>query len=294
MKRPTRPVLRYHGGKWKLAPWLLTFFPAHRVYVEPFGGGASVLMRKPRSYAEVYNDLDDEIVNVFRVLREPATAEALRSAVALTPFSRTEFRASYGPPPADPVERARRIVVRSCMGFGSAAVNRDHRTGFRANSNRSETTPAHDWVNWPHSVDGYVERLRGVVIENHDYRRVIAQHDSARTLFYLDPPYPFATRSFPRGAVNPFCYRHEMQDDDHRELAVMLRGVAGMVVLSGYPCDLYDLELYPDWERRQVRAHAGGKVQSVRTEVVWLNAACAAALRGPGQHAFDLTPAVSQ
>lgn len=292
MTAPTRPVLRYHGGKWKLAPWLLSFFPAHRVYVEPFGGGASVLFRKPRSYAEVYNDLDDEIVNVFRVLRDPATANRKRFAVALTPYSRTEFRATYGSPADDPIERARRIVVRSCMGFGSAAVNRDHRTGFRPNSNRSGTTPAHDWVNWPGNVDAYVERLRGVIIENHDYRRVIAQHDGPTTLFYVDPPYPFSTRSFPRGAVNPFCYRHELRDDDHRELAGILRSVAGLVVLSGYPCELYDRELYPDWTRREVTAHAGGKVKSKRTEVVWLNPACDAALRGlGGQLQLDEVPA---
>ena len=66
---PTRPVLRYHGGKFRLAPWILTFFPRHTVYVEPFGGAAPVLLQKERLGAECYNDLDGEVVNLFRVLR---------------------------------------------------------------------------------------------------------------------------------------------------------------------------------------------------------------------------------
>lgn len=92
---PTRPVLRWHGGKWKLAPWIMAHLPAHRCYVEPFGGAGSVLLRKPRAYAEVYNDLDDEVVGLFRVLREPAQAARLVEQLALTPFARTEFSEAY-------------------------------------------------------------------------------------------------------------------------------------------------------------------------------------------------------
>lgn len=88
-----RPLLRYHGGKWRLAPWIISFFPDHRIYTEAYGGAASVLLRKKRSYAEVYNDLDGEIVNLFRVLRNPAQARELIRLVALTPFAREEFEA---------------------------------------------------------------------------------------------------------------------------------------------------------------------------------------------------------
>src|SRR5690606_19105648 len=122
MTQPRRPVLRWHGGKWLLAPWIIEHFPAHRVYVEPFGGAGSVLMRKPRTYAEIWNDLDGEVVNIFRVLRSP-DANRLVDALRLTPFSRQEFTGAYEPS-SDPVERARRLVIRSFMGFGSNGHNR--------------------------------------------------------------------------------------------------------------------------------------------------------------------------
>jgi DNA adenine methylase len=264
---PPRPVLRWHGGKYLLAPWVLQHCPAHHVYVEPFGGAASVLLRKARSYAEVYNDLDHEVVNVFRVLQsQPGELERL---LRVTPFAREEFVLSYERS-ADPLEQARRTIIRSFMGFGSNSHTTP--TGFRCNSNRSGSTPAHDWVNYPDALAYFAERLAGVVLENRPALDVIRQHDSAATLHYVDPPYPFGTRSDAQAD-----YRHEMSDDDHRALAAVLRGVAGMVALSGYPCALYDEELFPDWQRVERRALADGAKE--RTEVLWLNAACWAALK---------------
>lgn len=219
MTEPRRPILRYHGGKWMLAPWLIARFPPHRVYVEPFGGGASVLLRKPRSYAEVYNDLDGDVVNVFRVLRDPASAAELERLLRLTPFAREEFEATgkgETAGPSDPVERARRTIFRSFAGFAIAATNGDFSTGFRANSNRSGTTPAHDWANYPDCANAFTARLSGVVIENKDAIAVMARHDSERTLHYLDPPYAHETRNLQRGNAS---YRHEMSDDDHARLA---------------------------------------------------------------------------
>jgi hypothetical protein len=164
-----RPALRYYGGKWKLANWLIANFPPHRIYVEPFGGGASVLLQKPRSYAEVYNDLDGEIVNVFEVLRCPTTAAKLERALRLTPFSRTEFIRAYRRS-RRPIEQARRTIIKSFMGFGSSGIygnsNRGMRTraststGFRSNSSRSGTTPAHD-----------VERYTGVRRDESESRK---------------------------------------------------------------------------------------------------------------------------
>lgn len=261
--KPTRPVLRYHGGKWKLAPWIVRHFPPHRSYTEAFGGAASVLLQKPRSYAEVYNDLDGEVVNVFRVLRDPAAAAELERRLRLTPFARTEFELAYTPTD-DPIEQARRVIIRAFMGFGSAAHNSAHATGFRANSNRSGTTPAHDWASYPDQINAFTARLQGVILECRPAVEVLRQHDSPDTLHYVDPPYVQATRK-PRQQRN---YRYEMTDADHRDLAAVLHDLRGMVVLSGYHSALYD-ELYGDWLRIERRTYADGA--QPRTESLWLS-----------------------
>lgn len=261
-----RPVLRYHGGKWNLAPWIVGNFPQHKIYVEPFGGAASVLLRKDRSYAEVYNDLDGEIVNLFRVLRNPAQARELIRLVQLTPFARAEFETSYITAD-DPIEQARRTLFRSAAGFSTAgAGSRKWKTGFRGNVTRSGSTPAGDWRNFPTVLESVVDRLRGVVIENNPAADVIQKYDCPETLHYIDPPYPFETRN-DRWAGN--CYRHEMSDEQHRELAGVLKSVQGMVVISGYACPLYDDELYPGWHRVTRETHADGAKK--RIEVLWIN-----------------------
>jgi DNA adenine methylase len=273
----TRPVLRYHGGKWILAPWLQNFFPPHRVYVEPFGGGASVLIRKPRSYAEVYNDLDSEVVNVFRMLRDRGAE--LRNLLELTPFARDEFVLSYEPS-ADPLEQARRTIARAFMGFSSAAATGEN-SGFRANLNRPGTTPAHDWAKLAEALPLLTERLRGVVIENRDAMVTMEQKDSLTTLHYCDPPYVHSTRSgkvrgvLSQGRSSRKAYRHEMDDQAHRDFSVVVRSLKGMVVVSGYQCELYD-NLFGDWERFERPTFADGA--RARIEVVWLNPACSAAL----------------
>jgi DNA adenine methylase len=269
MNDPKRPLVRYHGGKWKLAPWLISFFPEHKVYVEAYGGGGSVLLRKPRTYAEIYNDLDQEIVNLFQVARD--RGDELHRACLLTPFARDEFSESYEPS-TDSLEQARRTLVRSFMGFGSASVSKQ-KSGFRANSNRSGTTPAHDWANYPESLLLVIERLSGVVIENRDAMDCMAHHDTKSTLHYADPPYVKSTRYMNN---KTHCYRHEMDDEDHAKLAEFLKTLKGYVLLSGYACDLYDKDLYKDWLRFERPSFADGAKE--RTEVIWMNEACATAL----------------
>jgi DNA adenine methylase len=264
MTAPFRPMLRWHGGKWLLAPWIIENMPAHRVYVEPFGGAGSVLMRKDRAYAEIWNDLDGEVVNLFSVLRS-ARAEELVSALRLTPFAKVEFIQSYELHD-DPVERARRLVIRSFMGFGSNGHQK--KTGFRSNSNRSGTTPAHDWVNYPDGLVAAIERLRGVVILNNDAKSVMAGHDGVETLHYVDPPYVPETRD--KGGD----YAHEMTAAEHSELLDFLDDLKGMVMLSGYPCALYDDRL-SGWRRIARKALADGARE--RTEILWMNPAAAAA-----------------
>lgn len=258
-----RPALRYHGGKWRLAPWIISHFPAHRIYVEPFGGGGSVLLRKPRSYAEVYNDLDKEIVNLFRVLRSEE-ADRLRELVGLTPFSRDEFDLSYLPSD-DPVEQARRTLARCGMGFGSSAFSTRHKTGFRGSATRSGTTPAHDWANQPTSLEAVVERLRGVTIENRDAAEAMRYHDSPETLHYCDPPYVHETRTWINAKD---AYNHEMSDDDHRALVVQVKELKGHVIISGYRCDLYDTA-FEGWQRIDCDAHADRAID--RVESIWLS-----------------------
>jgi DNA adenine methylase len=256
--------MRYHGGKWRLAKWIISHFPEHRIYTETFGGAASVLMQKPRSYAEVYNDLDGEIVNLFRVLRNPAQARELLRQIELTPFAREEFELTYLTD-GDPIEQARRTVARSFMGFGSAAAS-GQPTGFRGDSNRSGTTPAHDWRNYPAAMAAIVDRVSGVVIENKSAEEVVLQYDSPDTLHYVDPPYVHETRSQKKRTHS--AYRFEMTDSQHRDLAEILHNTQGYVVLSGYACPLYD-ELYTDWYRVDRVAHADGARD--RIESLWLN-----------------------
>lgn len=246
-----------------MARTILQHFPPHRIYVEPFGGAASVLLQKPRAYCEVYNDVFDDVVNVFRVLRDPALAQRLRELCELTPFSRTEFAAQVDR--SDPVEWARGVIFRSFAGFGSASAREDYRTGFRANSNRAGTTPAHDWANWPSHIVDYVARLRGVVIENRPAMDVMAQHDRGDCLHYLDPPYLMVTRS---KSSQSGVYAHEMTFEQHKELLEFARTMQGQVIISGYRSDLYD-EILKGWHRVDFGAIADGARK--RTESLWMN-----------------------
>lgn len=263
MITPTRPLLRYHGGKWKLAPWIIQHLPPHRIYVEPYGGAASVLLRKPRSYSEVYNDLDGEIVNLFRVLRNPAQARELIRLVSLTPYAREEFDLSWLID-GDPVEQARRTLFRFCSSFATGA-QKDSGTGFRGNVTRLGSTPVDDWTNTPAILERIIARLRGVVIENRPALDVMQQYDNPQALHYVDPTYVFSTRGKRTAGV---VYKHEMSDKDHAEMAAVLHDLTGMVVLSGYRSKLYD-ELFAGWQRVERSTHADGARD--RVECLWIS-----------------------
>lgn len=274
-----RPLVRYHGGKWLLAPWIIRHLPGCRVYVEPFGGGGSVLLRRPRCYAEVYNDLDSSMVNLFRIVRD--RGPELVRALELTPFAREEYRATWKADRSDTLEWARHTVIRSFMGFGSNALQDKVLSGFRQTSNRSGTTPAHDWRNYPATLVAVIERLRGVVIEHRDALEVIAAQDAPETLFYCDPPYLTETRSTRMHGHHG--YNHEMTDEDHMSLAARLATIEGMAVVSGYHHPLYDTA-YAGWERFERSALADGAKE--RTEVLWVNPRAAGRITRNG-HLLD-------
>lgn len=279
--KPTRPILRYHGGKWMLADWVLSNFPPHRVYVEPFGGAASVLLQKPRAYTEVYNDLDGEIVNLFRVLR--TNAAELDRQLRLTPYSRTEYDQSFEAS-SDSIEQARRTITRGFLAMHPDSLAGRH-VGFRSRCGGSSahqmrgTSFVQDWRSLPDQVSLWASRLQGVVIECVPAETILSQHDGDQVLFYVDPPYVAGTRVDGK-------YRHEMTDADHRKLAEALHALKGMVVLSGYASTLYDAELYADWKRIERRALADGATE--RTEVLWLNRAAVSRNRQQGLFAQEV------
>ncbi len=275
MNEVTRPVLRYHGGKFRLAPWILRFFPPHTCYIEPFGGGGSVLMQKPRCRAEVYNDLDSRVVGLFRVLREPYLAAELQRRVALTPYARDELQWTYEPA-VDAMDDAHKLVVRAFLGRGSDSATRGCRTGFRSQITEGRYLPSYEWGTWADSIPVFTQRLAGVMIENTDGIDLINRMGSPDALVYADPPYMHSLRSARAGrGAKSHGYRHELDDEGHCRLAAALHAFPGMVVVGGYPSALYG-ELYAGWERFERSSVADGAKQ--RTEVVWLNPACSTAL----------------
>lgn len=260
------PAIRYHGAKFRLAPWIIEQMPEHVCYVEPFGGAAGVLLQKPRSYAEVYNDLDGDVVNLFRVLRDAEMNQRLQDACMLTPYSRDEFCAAREVA-EDPIERARRMVVRASMGFGSAAGIGGN-SGFRSDSKRKYATAAHLWERYPNNLAAVCQRLQGVIIENKDALAVMRAHDAETTLHYIDPPYVAETR-----VQGNRYYNHEMTTEGHEQLLSVARTMTGMVMISGYDHEVYN-DMLADWRKMERGSRiSAGRGTKVRTECLWLNPA---------------------
>lgn len=256
----TSPPLRYHGAKWRIADWVISNFPPHTAYIEPFCGGAGVLLQKPLSSFEVINDLDNNVINFFDVLRE--RPDDLIRAIELTPYARAELERARRPAD-DPLEKARRFYVLSWQQHHPGRM--DKNTGWRVMyRNTRNWGVVQDWNRTSHLYD-VAARLKHVQIECRDALQVIEHYDTPKTLFYIDPPYMKETRSDNWGGR---AYRFEMNDEDHQQLATLLHRVQGMVVLSGYPSVLYD-ELFRNWQRIE-RTTANVANQSV-TECLWLN-----------------------
>lgn len=260
MAQVERPVLRYFGGKWALAPWVISRFPPHEIYLEPFGGGASILLRKDKSYAEIYNDLDGDIVNLFRVLQSREKAADLVERLRMTPFARSEFEQAYEET-EDDIERARRTIIRSHFGIGETATT-GYRTGFRSNSFASGTHIGQTWMSYVDALPQVTERLRSVVIENKDALELMRAIDKPSVLHLVDPPYVHSTRVVRKG------YRHEMTDEHHAELCTVLKDLTGMVILCGYENSIYESL---GWELFTCKTVTGNTGE--RTEALWINPA---------------------
>jgi DNA adenine methylase len=261
----TRPAFRYYGGKWKLAPWIISKFPRHQHYVEPCGGAASVLLQKPLSPIETYNDLNGDVVKFFRVLR--TRPEELCHAIRWTPWARAEIDATRTDEvPADDLECARRWWVYHMMSVNAAPGHM--REGgwdqFRRDSqhirNTIDNRAREDMIR---NLFAVAERLRQTQIESRPMNQLMMELDGRGTLFYVDPPYVSETRSHGSG-----MYGVEWVDSDHSEFIEIVQNLQGFCVISGYACELYEPLERAGWQREDKVAvnNSGDK----RTESLWL------------------------
>jgi DNA adenine methylase len=257
----------WYGGKFSHLDWLLPLLPQCHHYCEPFAGSAAVLLNRPPSPVETYNDLDGEVCNFFRVLRE--NKEALVEAIGLTPFSREEFAMACkldGSLPA--LERARRFYVRARQvrtGLAqTASIGRW--ANCRNTSRQGMSGVISRWIGGVEALPHIAERLLRVQIENRPGIDVIRLYDSRQTLFYCDPPYVHTTRGDSK------AYGYEMSDQEHRELADVLNMAKGKVAMSNYDCELMN-ELYPAarWHKFSAPARTIHSTKGKRTEVLWTN-----------------------
>lgn len=258
-----RPVIRYFGSKWRLAPWIISHFPAHTCYVEPFGGSASVLLRKAPSKLEVYNDLDSEVVTFFRMLR--TRPEELEYLLKNTPYSFEEYEQSFESSD-DEIETARRFMVRMWMGYAGVS---GRKTGWKRQSRTwgsSRSMVIERWLK-ARDIANAVERFQQVQIEHRCALSVIKSFDEPSTLFYVDPPYPEETRT--KRWRN--AYSMESDHDFHVHLINLIRDIKGACVISSYPNQLYDNHL-SDWERVEKQANTISH-KRVATEVLYIKKA---------------------
>lgn len=256
----------WYGGKFSHLDWLLPLLPETKHFCDVFGGSAAVILNRQPSPIETYNDLDGNVVNFFRVLRDKP--DELIRQIGLTPFSRKEFQSAIEPPkePIPDMERARRFYILARQvrtGLAQKASN-----GRWANclltSRAGMAGAVSRWLGSVESLPYIAQRLLRVQIENMDAIEVIKKYDSKETLFYCDPPYVHESR----GDSN--AYSFEMSDHAHRTLADTLHNIDGKFALSGYHCDLMD-DLYKDTLRTEAPQRTCHSVKTLRKEVLWTN-----------------------
>jgi DNA adenine methylase len=254
-----KPILKYPGAKWRLAPWIVSHFPPHEHYLEPYCGSAAVFFAKEKARHEVLCDTNGSIINLFQVLRNPDQAHQLAEWVALTPWAEEEYEQyerNYEAP--DPVEHARRFLIRCWQAHGGTV----HQvSGWRHNGLGGHAYPVSLWQKLPARLLAVVERLKDAEIRHRPALEMIAYYHDPSCLIYCDPPYVLETRARK-------YYQQEMTDEEHSQLLEALEQHPGPVVLSGYAHPLYDARL-THWQRVTTRAPT--EHGNVRTEVLWMN-----------------------
>lgn len=258
---PVKPPVTWFGSKSKLAPRIIQHFAAHRTYCEPFGGSAAVLLAKEPSRVEVYNDIDGDLVNLFRVLRDAALFEQLLRGVTRTLYARAEFELA-GQPACDPVERARRFLVRQRQSHGGLGKTWSYCV---EDSSLGMSSAVRRWLCGVQRLPLIHQRLQSVQIEQDAWQAVMDRFDGQRTLFYLDPPYMPETRV---GGG----YRHELDATEHRQLVERLLSIRGMAVLSGYAHEAYEPLETAGWSRLDYDVPAyTSSGRKRRVECLWLS-----------------------
>lgn len=261
-----RIAFGWYGGKFNHLEWLLPLLPEAHHYCEPYAGSAAVLLNRAPAPVETYNDVDGEVVNFFRVLRDQG--DELQRVISLTPFSREEFhRAITGSRRGiDDLERARRFFV----------LARQTRTGLAQSAtlgrwaNCKETSRAgmsgvvSRWLGGVEGLSDIASRLIRVQIENRPALDIIRLYDARETLFYCDPPYLHDTRG------DSAAYGYEMIESEHIDLAGALNRCLGKVAISGYRNGLMD-RLYKDWRRYDAPLKQCHSIKKTRQECVWMN-----------------------
>lgn len=253
-----KAVAKYPGSKWSLAQWIISYFPKHHSYLEPFFGSGAVLFNKPRSNIETVNDLDSNVVNLFKCIREDPAK--LASMVYMTPYAREVYEKAFEEVPGDKFEAALNFYIRLNMGHGFRTSG--EKVGWKNDvQGRERAYAANDWCNLPDKIMQAAERLRGVQIENRPAVELIKRFNYPNVLIYCDPPYIL-------GARNGKQYRFEMDDKDHEELLKVLLQHKGAVLISGYETDMYN-DMLSGWTKVQNISYS--QTHSRKTEILWMN-----------------------
>lgn len=274
---PIAAPFPWYGGKAYYADWLISRFPRHRVYIEPFGGAANVLLRKSPSPVEVFNDLDARVVGFFRVLRDRASFDEFVRRLQLTPYARAAFEEALAEPQGgaadDPIEAARRFFVRCRQSIGGLGMSKLYPSHWALSlrTRRAMAEPVSKYLSAIEGLEEVATRFRSVAIERMPAIDLIAKYDAKRpddeVFLYCDPPYVPATRH----GGNASTYGVEMTHEDHASLLERLRGCVAKVMVSDYPHELYD-DLLRGWRREELStvAHLNNS-SAERVEVAWMN-----------------------